>query len=165
MRASLLVGGIFAVLGGACSNDVRATASCHDAGSSTDCYNCCHANGATGQSWTGSGSCECLGPNSGELPPSSMCASAPIAATAPDSVTAVGESLDSTCGAAVGAAAWKMADAGAACASPLDCSPTCCPCASASVHALSTWCNQGTCATAEETCCMVLGTTLKACGK
>lgn len=54
------------------------------------------------------------------------------------------------CEAVVGALAWKMGDAGTACASPLDCAPTCCACANASIHALSTWCNQGICATAEQ---------------
>jgi hypothetical protein len=99
-----------------------------------------------------------------DLPPSSVCMSTPVAATEVNSVSAVGENADSTCAAAVGAVAWKMGAAGTACTNPLDCAPTCCACAKASIHALSTWCDQGICATAEQTCCMVLGTTLKACG-
>jgi hypothetical protein len=101
--------------------------------------------------------------SSAPTPPAATCSSGPVAATAPNSVSAAGEDVDTTCASVTGAFTWGAADAGASCVNPLDCAPVCCPCPNGNAHALATWCNAGKCAPPEMVCCMVLGTTLNAC--
>ena len=97
-------------------------------------------------------------------PPAGRCDAAPVTATQANSVSASGEDVDTTCVSVAGTLKWKSGAAGSPCASPLDCAPVCCPCSDGSHYALSTWCDQGTCAPPNTVCCMVLGTTLRACG-
>jgi hypothetical protein len=100
-----------------------------------------------------------------QAPPSDACANSPIADMEPQSVAAEGQNTDVTCASVVKTLPWKKGAPGDACTGPLDCAPTCCACPSTSPnHALASWCDHQTCATTEATCCMVLGTSLKACG-
>jgi len=101
--------------------------------------------------------------SSSSLPPSASCDSGPVMATGVNVVSAAGEDVDSTCAAVSHEFAWKAGAAGSACSDPLDCAPVCCVCPGRAAHALATWCDQGLCAAPADVCCMVLGTTLKAC--
>ena len=95
-------------------------------------------------------------------PPAATCSGAPLMATEPDSVDSLYGNEGSTCGWGTGDVTFGMAAAGASCSSPTDCSPTCCPCPNDAYHSIATWCDNGTCASAEETCCMILGSNV--CG-
>jgi hypothetical protein len=98
------------------------------------------------------------------LPPSATCTSDAGVAAQANSVDAVGENLDTTCGAVIGDLPWKMGATGSPCAQPIDCSPACCPCSNGTYRVLATVCDHGTCAAPAAVCCIVLGTPLKACG-
>ncbi len=101
-----------------------------------------------------------------EAPPAAAsCTATPTSVTEPDSVASDGENVDHTCAFVAGGVAWKTGTPGSACTTPLDCSPVCCTCSDPNYHALTSWCDHGVCAAAEATACMVLGTTLHACGQ
>lgn len=48
---------------------------------------------------------------------------------------------------------WGTVGAGGACQNDGDCQPTCCACPSSTKSAMVSWCNDGTCADANDTCC------------
>jgi hypothetical protein len=79
-------------------------------------------------------------------------------------IDAVGENLDTTCGSVAGDLPWKMGATGSPCMQPIDCSPACCPCSNGSYRVLASFCDHGACAAPDTVCCVVLGSTLKACG-
>ncbi|HEX4477990.1 MAG TPA: hypothetical protein VH142_23040 [Polyangiaceae bacterium] len=98
-------------------------------------------------------------------PAAASCPSTPTSVAEPESVASDGENVDHTCAFVTGGLAWKTGAPGSACTTPLDCSPVCCTCSDPNYHALTSWCAHGVCAAAEATACMVLGTTLRACGQ
>jgi hypothetical protein len=89
--------------------------------------------------------------------PSASCNASAVNATGHDTVDSLFGDVGSTCGWGTGDVTFGMAAAGDACTSPTDCSPVCCPCRNGAYHSIATWCNAGTCASPEETCCMILG--------
>jgi hypothetical protein len=98
------------------------------------------------------------------LPPAATCTGPALQATETNSVISVSEVVDITCASVVGYAEWRSGAGGAACASPLDCAPTCVPCPTGSRHTLASWCNHGVCASSDDVACAILGTPLKSCG-
>jgi hypothetical protein len=97
------------------------------------------------------------GGSSGPPPPASSCNATPIMVTEPRSVDSLYGDQGAACGWGTGGVTFGMHAAGASCGSPDDCTPTCCPCPNAAYHSIATWRNEGSCATPEQTCCMILG--------
>jgi hypothetical protein len=62
MRQGILFALVIALAGVfGCSKNDAATSQCNASADTTSCESCCHANGANGYSYAGSGSCSCLG--------------------------------------------------------------------------------------------------------
>jgi hypothetical protein len=55
----LVLGSLFAFAG--CAENAAATAKCKDSADSNACSECCTKNGASGNTFTGAGSCTCRG--------------------------------------------------------------------------------------------------------
>jgi hypothetical protein len=75
----------------------------------------------------------------------------------PDSVDSLYGDEGTSCGWGTNGVTFGMHATGAACATPNDCSPVCCPCPNAAYHSIATWCNEGVCMSGDEACCMILG--------
>ncbi len=90
------------------------------------------------------------------------CVDVPIGVTEIASIASASDNY--ACAGAQAAFPWKDGAAGSPCAGPLDCAPVCCACAFGARHAVTSWCDHGACATAERTCCALLGTATKSCG-
>jgi hypothetical protein len=70
-----------------------------------------------------------------------------------------------SCEGASGRFPWANGAAGAPCHSGTDCTPVCCACPTPStLNALTSWCLDGHCATAEQACCILVGTPTLSCG-
>ncbi|HVX94129.1 MAG TPA: hypothetical protein VHK47_04375 [Polyangia bacterium] len=93
-----------------------------------------------------------------ELPPAATCTGQVLTATENSSVDSISENVDSTCVSVVDFLDWKYAATGAACKTPLDCTPVCVPCPNGTHHTLASWCNEGICAAPNVVACMVAGT-------
>ena len=92
------------------------------------------------------------------------CTADPVTVVEPGSIDSIGDTLANGCAEDTGFVAWKSAAVGASCQSPTDCAPVCCQCGTAGREALTSWCDHGMCATAEQVCCALLGTSLHSCG-
>jgi hypothetical protein len=92
----------------------------------------------------------------------SRCGGSPVAVTEAGSIASA--SLDDGCQGATSAVTWSDGAPGSVCTDPTQCRPTCCACSTAGRSALTSWCNQGVCATPAETCCALAGTPTKSCG-
>jgi len=91
------------------------------------------------------------------------CTGSPISVTEMDAVDSAGDTLNNICLLDGESVSWKTGAPGTGCQGPADCAPVCCQCAAAGHEALTSWCDHGTCATAEQVCCALLGTTLHSC--
>ncbi len=94
----------------------------------------------------------------GGTPSTGVALPAAETATGTDTVASLSENVDTTCAALAGYTTWKNGATGAACTSPLDCTPVCCPCPNGTHHTLAAWCNQGRCAAPGDVACMIDGT-------
>jgi len=92
----------------------------------------------------------------------SSCASSPVMVTEADSIAS--GSVNDECAGATTLVTWSNGAPGSACTDPTQCQPTCCACSTAGRSALTSWCNEGVCASPAEVCCALAGTQTKSCG-
>jgi len=92
----------------------------------------------------------------------SSCTSSPVMVTEADSIASV--SVNDECPGATAAVTWRGGAPGSACIDPTQCQPTCCACSTAGRSALTSWCNEGICASPAEVCCALAGTQTNSCG-
>jgi len=90
------------------------------------------------------------------------CPTGPVQVTAPNSLASA--SVTGACEGATTLVNWSNGAAGSACTDARQCAPTCCYCPTEGRSALTSWCDHGRCATANDVCCAVAGTPLKSCG-
>ena len=92
----------------------------------------------------------------------SSCGSSPVTVTEAGSIASA--SVNASCEGATSVVTWSEGAPGSACTDPTQCRPTCCACGAAGRSALTSWCNQGVCATPAEVCCALAGTPTNSCG-
>jgi hypothetical protein len=92
----------------------------------------------------------------------SSCSAAPVAVTEADSIASGSE--NGSCEGVTALITWSDGAPGSACTDPTQCRPTCCACSTAGRSALTSWCNEGVCASPADVCCALAGTSTKSCG-
>jgi hypothetical protein len=85
----------------------------------------------------------------------------PVTVTEPNSIASVSNNY--SCQAA-DLTIFGNAPAGSACTDPTECLPTCCACSVSGRSAVTSWCNNGVCASSTDTCCALQGTPTNSCG-